>query len=523
MGRCWPWHDPNEDLMASSAAAPRLKSSPAIFYLQTCILVLNLACGSRVPDPPKVEARAVWLHRFEYTSGATTYGQDTIRATISNVIANAAAANFNVIIFQVRGNGDAYYRSGLEPWGKLLTGTLGGDPGWDPLDFALEEAHRRGLELHAWINTFPAWRGLQPPPITDPPLAYLAHPEWVVADSAGIPMPLSAGYVSFSPGVPAVHDHIIAVVQDILQRYAVDGIHFDYIRYPGEAPSLGYSRDAISVARFGSKAGNPYRLDWDDWQREQLTEFMAKAYNAIVAIRPSVKVSAAVNGSYNDASWNAYHVVYQDPRRWTELGKLDFVMPMIYWPRNHPTQPFMVRTAEWHERYTLDRVVIPGIASYRYNSNERDMTWREAEGQIDAIRRYGNGGMSFFDARSLSQHWDDLAQGRFRSPAFIPAATWKDSTRPGPPDEVAIDRFGDSVHLTWVPPDDSDVTRYAIYASRRSIVDASVHADLLAITADARLQWAGRLNRKRGYIAITALDAAWNEGPLSPPIRIPKP
>ena len=194
-----------------------------------------------------------------------------------------------------------------------------------------------------------------------------------------------------------------------------------------------------------------------------------------------MKVSAAVIGSYNDARWNAYHVVYQDPRRWTELGKLDFVMPMIYWPRNHPTQPFMGRTAEWHERYTLDRVVLPGIGSYRYNSDERNMTWREAEGQIDDIRRYGNGGMGFFDARSLSQHWDDLALSRFSTPTMLPAAIWKDSTLPGAPSAVAIERFADSIHVSWVPPEDNDVARFAIYSSRRKSGADLAKSDLLFI------------------------------------------
>ncbi|UCH10776.1 MAG: family 10 glycosylhydrolase, partial [Fidelibacterota bacterium] len=185
------------------------------------------ACAlTPAPHPPTKEARGVWLHRFEYCEVTPTHDQDSIRAYIADVINHAADANFNIIFFQVRGNGDAYYMPGLEPWGNLLTGTLGEDPGWDPLDFALELAHARGLELHAWFNTFPAWRGRKPPPKTAPLSPYLTHPEWIVSDSSGTTMPLSDHYISFSPGIPGVHQHITAVVLDVVRRYDIDGVHF---------------------------------------------------------------------------------------------------------------------------------------------------------------------------------------------------------------------------------------------------------------------------------------------------------
>jgi uncharacterized lipoprotein YddW (UPF0748 family) len=188
-------------------------------------------CAHLPPSPPPTkEARGVWMHRFEYCEGTSTHDQDSIRTYIADVINHAADANFNIVFFQVRGNGDAYYTPGLEPWGNLLTGNLGEDPGWDPLEFALELAHRRGLELHAWFNTFPAWRGREPPPETTPPSPYLMHPEWIVSDSSGIPMPLSDHYISFSPGIPAVHQYISEVVLDVVRRYDIDGVHFDYIR-----------------------------------------------------------------------------------------------------------------------------------------------------------------------------------------------------------------------------------------------------------------------------------------------------
>ncbi|MFB0517604.1 MAG: glycoside hydrolase family 10 protein [Candidatus Neomarinimicrobiota bacterium] len=486
------------------------------------VAVLSFSCAHFRPPPPVKEARGVWLHRFDYCQLTLTHDQDSIRAYIADVINQAADAHFNIIFFQVRGNGDAYYTPGQEPWGSLLTGTPGEDPGWDPLEYALELAHRRGLELHAWFNTFPVWRGSEPPPVTTPASPFLTHPQWIVSDSGGTPMPLSDHYISFSPGIPGVHDHIISVVLDVIRRYDIDGVHFDYIRYPEGAPRAGYSHDPISVQRFNSIEGNPLQLDWNDWQREQITRFVARAYNAITAVKPWIKVSAAVIGSYEAGGWNAYHIVYQDPRRWTELGKMDFITPMIYWPRKHPTQPFLKRSIEWQNHYARERYVFPGIGSYMYNARKRPYRWNEAEGQIDDLRKHRIPGMVFFDARSLETRWSELATDHFRNPANIPAMPWKDRQSPQPPTNLKAQVSGTAIRLTWVTPEDDDVQRFNIYLSRKLPINTSNGRNLWAVTAGPRLEWKMRPGNdvKGHYAAVSALDAAGNESGLSNPVLL---
>lgn len=247
--------------MARSMISPRN-------LLLVILGVLLIGCG-RTIFTGKREARGVWMSRFEYATDRTrndpSAGQELIRSTFER----ARAARFNMVFFQIRGNADAFYRSELEPWSAMLTGTLGKDPGWDPLAFAVEEAHRVGLELHCWINTFPLWRGETPPPETVPRQVFLDHPEWIVCDSAGNPMKVKGNeYVWGSPGNPDVRNHILDVVRDIAERYDIDGIHFDYIRYPEGSVTEGYSHDSVSVARFESPEGNPDRLSWEHWQRE---------------------------------------------------------------------------------------------------------------------------------------------------------------------------------------------------------------------------------------------------------------
>jgi uncharacterized lipoprotein YddW (UPF0748 family) len=499
----------------------RIKHGYLILVFWCVFAAFIAACAAPVPSPAK-EARCVWLHRFEYCQATSTFDQDSIRAYIANVIHQAADANFNILFFQVRGNGDAYYTPGLEPWGNLLTGILGEDPGWDPLEFALELAHERGLELHAWLNTFPIWRGRIPPPSTQPPSPYLAHPEWVVSDSAGIPMPLSDGYVSFSPGVPGAQEHIISVVTDLVRRYDIDGVHFDYIRYPEGAPDSGYSHDAISVERFHSSTGNPFQLDWHDWQREQLTQFISRAYNIIMREKPWLKVSASVIGSYSAGGWNAYHVAYQDPRRWTELGKMDFITPMIYWPRTQTSQPFMVRSREWLDHFTLDRYVFPGIGSYRYNTDEKPYTWAEAEGQVQDLRKYGIRGMAFFNAHSLSTRWQELGATLFSNPANPPPMPWKDDQPPQPPSRLRAAVKDEHLTVSWVTPDDDDVQHFNIYLSRKLPINTWNSRNLFEVTPGPRLEWTvtPKSAYEGFYIAVSALDRAWNESGLSEPLRI---
>lgn len=505
--------------------ALKLTGLIALAALVIVLIVAFLLFPTQKPEKiiPSKEARAVWLHRFEYTRYTSTHNQDSIKQFISDAINNAADANFNMIIFQVRGNGDAYYTPGLEPWGELLTGEVGKDPGWDPLQFAIDKAHARGMELHAWMNTFPAWRGRNLPPKTDPEAAILNHPEWLVADSAGNPMPMTDHYVSFSPGIPAVQDYIISVATDIASRYDVDGIHFDYIRYPEQAPDLGYSHDAMSVKRFNSQEGNPYDLNWADWQREQLNHFVANMYNALKDVKPYLKMSTAVIGSYNVGGWNAYSEVYQDARRWTEIGKVDFLAPMTYFSYH----PYLQRVKEWKENYSIERYVFPGIGSFRFNGSVKGLSWDETGREIQVLRDLQMPGMVFFDASSLNEHWNELAKKEFRFPANIPPMPWIDSVKPNTPDSVQVTKKDGTITLSWGTPDvasDGDlVWCYDIYASPNTSIDSTNGKWLQAIVPAGINSYQfveGNRVKFNWNFAVSTLDRARNESPLSEPVKI---
>ena len=201
---------------------------------------------------------------------------------------------------------------------------------------------------------------------------------------------------------------------------------------------------------------------------------------------------------------------------------MDFITPMLYWPRDHPTQPFTIRSLEWRDRFTLDRYVFPGIGSYRYTGEEKSLPWDEVLAQIDDLREAAIPGMSLFEARSLQDRWDDLARTRFRYPANIPAMPWKDGEPPQPPTRLKARLKGHVATLTWVPPEDDDVVRYNIYLSPGLPVDTGDSANLRVVTLGPRLVWTLELSGKdlQAYVAVSALDAAWNESDLSEAVQL---
>jgi len=273
------------------------------------------------PDLPTGELRGVWITRFAYTT----------QADLEGIIDRAAAANFNAVFVQIRGNGDAYYASNLEPWAQRLTGTLGRDPGWDPLQVAIDRAHQHGLELHAYFNVFPGWTAAGEVPLAEGPrqLALRDHPDWLAIDSSG-----DSGdgeYRWLSPGNPAVRAHIAAVAEDLLARYQVDGLHLDRVRTAGS----DYSRDPVTLAAYQTALAVDPALTWGEFMREQVSAMVADLYAVIEATRPTVRLSASVWGIYQalpgcntSQGLTGYH---QDSLAWLERGTIDAIVPMIYW------------------------------------------------------------------------------------------------------------------------------------------------------------------------------------------------
>jgi uncharacterized lipoprotein YddW (UPF0748 family) len=299
-------------------------------------------CTSLIAKDVNDEFRATWVITWEYMSGSRSTSENMAR--IRHILDEQQKANMNAVLWQVRQGGTSYYISTNEPWGPY-TGYK--DPGFDPLAYAIEEAHKRGMEIHAWFNTFQTSEMVAGAP------AY-QHPEWVCRNSSGQPMASSR---TVSPGLKQVRDYTVQVAMDIVRRYDIDGLHLDYVRWSElsglaalqksspEHPQLDGMISAQDLQALNSTMASPYLYDvdhpysagipvgfsmWEDWWRWSVTEFVHTLHDSIHAAKPWVRLSAAAIGAYNWGGWQGYGSVYQDAALWFNKGYVDQLMPMHY-------------------------------------------------------------------------------------------------------------------------------------------------------------------------------------------------
>lgn len=354
------------------------------------------------------ERRAVWVTRFDWTD------EDALR----RIIHDAADARFNVVLFQVRGNGDAYYRSNLEPWATRLGESLGQDPGWDPLQVALETAHARGLELHAYVNAFTGWTGTQPPPASTasaPAHVLLRHPEWVETTQSG--EAVNDGYQWLSPGVEAVRIWNTEVVKDLVTRYEVDGVHLDRIRYPGTA----FGWNALSRQAFDEGGGG----DFDTFRLEAVNDQVRRIHQMLRVERPDVILSAAVWGIHTRlpgcTTSQGKADYFQDSWAWTQGGYIDALVPMIYWEENGTN-----RCTDWGDLYQTfldhrsEAQIWGGMNVLDGPSNARVFDWSKLLLRLDTARAMNAPGVALYASAQLAsnQVWSMLKEGPFAQPAL---------------------------------------------------------------------------------------------------------
>jgi len=321
------------------------------------------------------DMRAIWITRWDYRTA------DDIR----EIVEQCDEAGFDTLLFQVRGNATAFYDSYHEPWAE----ELGGDyPGFDPLALALEQAHARGLRLHAWVNVMPAVWGTTPP--TDPNHVWHTHPEWLWYDQHGEVQGLSEGfYASLNPCLPEVREYLVQVLSEVATRYAVDGLHLDYIRFPNEHPAvprgsgLDYPRDARTVALFEAAMDttpDEAPAQWHTWRTEQVTRLVRALRVHLDNVAPGVVLGAAVGADPERALEH-----HQDVEGWLREGLLDVVFPMNY---TTDTKVFDRRLADWSGR-TRDAQVVMGIMVSGGGRGQRSDQLREAARQGFARAVFG--------------------------------------------------------------------------------------------------------------------------------------
>ncbi|MCB9597839.1 MAG: family 10 glycosylhydrolase [Sandaracinaceae bacterium] len=287
------------------------------------------------------EVRGVWIATVYNINWPSRSGlsADAQRAELDALLDTARAAGMNAVFLQVRAESDAFYRSDLEPWSRFLTGTSGGDPGWDPLAHAVDAAHARGLELHAWMNPYRAL--VSGTPATAAPTHLVnARPELIVEYG-------SLHWID--PGNPDGRAHVLAVIRDVLERYDLDGLHFDDYFYPYPESGVAFDDDASYAAHGGGLAR-------DDWRRANVNTMVAEVHALVREVRPDVRFGISPFGIYRPgmpsgiSGLDQYASLYADPVAWMDAGDVDYLAPQLYWPTTQAAQDYARLLDWWAER-----------------------------------------------------------------------------------------------------------------------------------------------------------------------------
>lgn len=448
-------------------------------------LLIALAAVFTLAAQPKYEVRAVWLttiggidwpHSYAGSARSIERQKDELR----DILDRLQRANINTVLLQTRIRATTIYPSAYEPWDGCLSGKPGKSPGYDALKFAIDECHRRGMELHAWIVAIPVgkWNGAGCVRLRK------RHPGLVrkIGDE---------GYLD--PEKPQTAEYLADLCAEITGNYDIDGIHLDYIRYHETWP--------MKVSR---RQG-----------RTNITNIVRAISRRVKSIKPWVKMSCSPIGKYKDLSrfssygWNAYERVCQDAQAWLRDGLMDELFPMMYF-RGNQFYPFAL---DWNE-HSYGRIVAPGLGIYFMSPGEKDWPLADITREMLTLRHYGMG-HAFFRSKFFTDNvkgiYDFTAQSFNQYPALIPPMTWQSSARPSAPSGLSRRTQEDNVELLSWTPVDKDTTRimYNVYSSREYPVN----------TDDARNLTVVRLRKSSLIIphdptrhyAVTATDRYGNE------------
>ena len=444
--------------------------------LGTMLLASGISCRSPaaaaqssdvITPQPVREFRGAWVATVGNIDWPSQKGLSTTeqQAELTAILNRASQLKLNAVIFQVRPACDAMYASRIEPWSEYLTGTMGRapQPFYDPLAFAIAEAHKRGLELHAWFNPYRA-RLLGAGTPAAPSHVSKVRPEMV--------RPYGK-YLWLDPGEKQVQDYSLSVIMDVVKRYDVDGIHFDDYFYPyKEKDAAGKEMDFpddASWRRFG--AGG--KLSRDDWRRENVNRFVERVYISIKWAKPWVKFGVSPFGIWRPGNppqikgLDSYSELYADSRKWLANGWVDYLVPQLYWAIDPPDQSFPVLLKWWTQQNIRGRLLAPGLdttktgrgsAGGTTDTTRRSRGWKPEEivNQIRLTRQQpGTSGHIHWNMRALMRNSaleDVLDRGVYQQPALMPALPWLGRSPPGRPKLTAPrSAAGPQRQISWTP------------------------------------------------------------------------
>ena len=481
-------------------------------------LFLATGVGAQIQQQspyPKREFRGAWIQAVNgQFRGIPT---EKLKQTLIDQLNSLQGAGINAIIFQVRPEADALYASQLEPWSRFLTGVQGQAPSpyWDPMQFMIDECHKRGMEFHAWINPYRVKTSLKSELAANH--LYNIHPEWFVTYN---------NQLYFDPALPESRRHICMVVADIVSRYDVDAIHMDDYFYPYPAKGVDFPDDA-SFARYGGGFTNRA-----DWRRSNVNILIQKIHETIRGLKPWVKFGISPFGIYrnekNDPLGSKtnglqnYDDLYADVLLWARNGWVDYNIPQIYWQIGHPAADYET-LVKWWAKNTENRPLFIGqsVMNTIQNGDPKNPSMNQLPRKMALERAYQTiGGSCQWPASAVvenaGKYRDALVQEYHKYPALVPVFDFMDDKAPGKVRKVKKVWTEDGYMLFWTPPKAKDemdrAVQYVVYRfgdkEKVNIDDAS---HIVAVTRNNFYKLPYKDGKNKYRYVVTALDRLHNE------------
>lgn len=492
----------------------RVKSLLCVFFLLLMAggVFAQVQTGSAYP---KREFRAAWIQSVNgQFRGMPT---EKLKQNLIGQLNSLQKAGINAIIFQVRPEADALYASRLEPWSRFLTGVQGKapEPYWDPMQFMIDECHKRGMEFHAWINPYRTKTTLKSE--LAPNHVYNIHPEWFVT---------YGDQLYFDPALPESRRHICMVVSDIVSRYDVDAIHMDDYFYPYPIKGKDFPDDA-SFARFGGGFSNK-----GDWRRSNVNVLIKKLHETIREIKPWVKFGVSPFGIYRNESSDPlgsktkglqnYDDLYADVLLWAREGWIDYNIPQIYWHIGHPVADYET-LVKWWARNTENRPLFIGqsVMNTVQNADPKNPSINQLPRKMALQRAYQTiGGSCQWPASAVvenaGKYRDALIAEYHKYPALPPVFDFMDNEAPAKVRKMKPVWTEDGYILFWTAPKHKEemnrAVQYVVYRfNDKEKVNIDDPSHIVAITRDNFYKLPYEDGKTKYRYVVTALDRLHNE------------
>lgn len=426
----------------------------SLVIILTLLINRPIQLKSQTQAENNIGVRGAWLttlNNIDWPS-SPSLSEATLKQELVKILEFYVKTGINTVFFQIRPAGDAFYRSSYEPWSVFLTGNKGKVPpgNIDPLQLIIDEGHKRGIEIHAWINPFRILYSPTPGEKREY-LNYSIHPEWCVSYGK---------HIYYNPGIPEVREYTLEIIKDVVTNYDIDGIHFDDYFYP-----YTYNNEPFNDKAAHSKYGANTNID--DWRRSNIDDFIYKTHQYLEVNHPFVKFGVSPfgvwensnvhsNGSKTMAGVTAYSTNYANVIKWQQNGWIDYLVPQLYWNIGFEVADFKILT-DWWNKHAYNRHIYIGHSIYKIDKNSKISSWRNPNEILEQFaeieKNNALAGSIFYNTSSLLRNpigATDKIRTYFNAhPAKIPSMPWKKQIIPSKVDLFKATENKDSVMFIW--------------------------------------------------------------------------